>query len=130
MARIHHDVHFPATPARVYRALLDADQHAAFTGAPAQITAEPGGAFACYGGRVHGRTLELVPERRIVQAWRSGDWPEGVWSTIRFELAAEGGGTRVSFDHDAVPDESQAHIDQGWHARYWEPLRDWLASTT
>jgi len=130
MARIHHDVTFPAAPAAVYRALLDANEHAAFTGAPAEIGAAPGDAFACYGGRVHGRHLELVPDTRIVQAWRSGDWPEGAYSILRFELTAEGNGTRLRFEHDAIPDDAAEHIDRGWVARYWDPLRAWLSRST
>src|SRR6202035_1501783 len=75
---IHHEVEFRASPQRIYKALLDSKQLSAFTARPAQIRAQAGGAFNCFGGRVVGRNIELVPDQRIVQAWRLTEWPEGL----------------------------------------------------
>ena len=126
MPKLHHEVTFAAPPARVYRALMDSAQHAAFTGAAATVSPEVGGAFSAHEGHVEGRNVELVPDRRIVQTWRTRGWPEGVWSLIRYELVADGAGTRLSFDHDAIPDGESEHLDAGWKARYWEPLAKYL----
>ena len=129
MPSIRHDLTFPAPPARVYAALTDPQQHGAFTGAPAEGGPVPGGAFSAYGGRVVGRHLELVPNERIVQAWRSADWPAGTWTLLRFELSAVAEGTRLAFVQDAIPEASVAHLDQGWHDRYWKPLHAWLTAS-
>jgi len=126
MPRIHQEVTFAAPPAKVYQALIDPAEHARFTGAPAEISPEEGGRFSVYGGKVLGRNLELVPDRRIVQAWRTADWPDGVYTLARFELRDEGGTTRLVFDQDAVADDAVAHLDPGWHRMYWEPLRRYL----
>jgi activator of HSP90 ATPase len=125
---IHQQVDLKAAPDRVYEALLDDKQFAAFSGAPAQIQREAGGAFTLAGGRVVGRNIELVPNRRIVQAWRQVMWPEGVYSIVRFELSALDPGTRIVFDQNGFPPQyRQAQID-GWPKFYWTPLRKYLES--
>jgi uncharacterized protein YndB with AHSA1/START domain len=126
MAKLHHEVMFAAAPSKVYRALLDSSEHAAFTGAPAQIGDREGDSWSAYGGKISGRQLELVEGTRIVQSWRAGNWPSGAHSVVRFELTPEGSGTKLVLEHDAVTDEQAPHIDGGWAKMYWEPLRKYL----
>ena len=123
---IHQEVVFPVSPARVYEALIDSRKHSEFTGAPATISREAGGEIATHGGAIQGRNIELVPNRRIVQAWRAKDWGEGVYSVVRYELTPEGSHTRLVLDHSAFPDAEKSHLESGWHAMYWEPLAKYL----
>ena len=127
MPDLHHEVTFNAPAAKIYRALLDSAQHAAFTGAPAEISSAEGGTFSAHGGMVHGRNVALVPDACIVQAWRIKNWPDGVFSIARFELREEGGTTRLVFDQAGIPDAALEHIDGGWKKMYWEPLTRYLA---
>ena len=90
---IQHTVLIRATPKHVYDALMNQKKHTQFTGEPARIRAKAGAAFTCYGGYINGVTLELEPARRIVQAWRSRDWPSGHYSIVTFALAKRSGGT-------------------------------------
>jgi len=124
---IHHEVSFRATPDQVYRALMDSSEHAAFTGAPADVSPDEGGACSWYGGAVTGRNIELVPGERIVQVWRAKPWAAGVYSVIKFELRADGDGTKVVLDHTGHPDGSGEHLSSGWHERYWKPLEAYFA---
>jgi uncharacterized protein YndB with AHSA1/START domain len=125
---IHQEVVFKASPKRVYEALLDAKQFSEFTGAgPAEIRREAGGAFTCFGGKITGRNIELVPNQRIVQAWRAGNWPDGVYSVVKFELAAQGSDVKLTFDQAGFPDDAREMLDGGWSKMYWEPLRKYLA---
>ncbi len=124
---IHQEEDFNASPQRIYEALLDAKQFSAFSGGrPAEVHREVGGAFSLFAGHIVGRNLELVPNRRIVQAWRVASWPEGVYSIARFELMGHGSGTRVIFDHTGFPPELAEHLESGWQANYWKPLRKYL----
>ncbi|MGH7004168.1 MAG: SRPBCC family protein [Alphaproteobacteria bacterium] len=128
MSAIHQEVVFKASPERVYTALTDAKQFSALTGgAPAEISREAGGSFSCFGGQVVGRNLELVPNRRLVQAWRAGNWGEGIYSVVKFEIEGKGAETRLVFDQSGVPEDAKVHLEQGWHAMYWEPMRKYLA---
>jgi activator of HSP90 ATPase len=135
---IHQEVVFKAPAKRVYDALTDAGQFqkvqllAGITGLdiagnPAVINREPGGSFALFGGYVTGRQLELVPDQRIVQAWRAGSWQPGAYSIVRFELTDQGGTTKLVFDHTGFPAGTGDHLASGWKEHYWEPLQKFLA---
>ena len=121
---IHQELDLAVSPARVYAALLDAHQFRELTGGQAtEIQPEAGGVFSCFGGHIVGRNVELVPDRRVVQAWRVVTWPEGVYSIARFELKPQGAGTRLIFDHTAFPAGQRDHLAAGWEEHYWGPLR-------
>jgi activator of HSP90 ATPase len=124
---IRQTVTLAAAPRRVYGALLDEHRHSAFTGEAAVISRRVGGAFTCYGGYITGYHLELVPQRRIVQAWRSRNWPAGAYSVVTFELSRlKGGRTRLAFTQVGVPAFDRRAKSGGWRSRYWKPLRAYL----
>src|SRR5882724_6583502 len=121
---IHQEIEFDANLQRVYAALTDAAQFSALTGgAPAEISREAGGTFSCFGGAIVGRQVELAPDQRVVQAWRAGNWPAGVYSIVKFELQAAGARTRLVFDQSGFPEAEATHLADGWHKMYWEPMR-------
>jgi len=121
---IRHIVTVGAPPGAVYAALVNEGEHARFTGEPATISRKVGGSFTCYGGHLTGINLELVPSRRIVQAWRARDWPAGVHSIVSFTLSRKAGGrTRILFTHVGVPASEFKGIDKGWRTFYWKPLK-------
>jgi activator of HSP90 ATPase len=124
---IHQELVFETTPARLYELLTDAEQFSKMSGgAPAEIEPNAGGAFSCFGGMILGRNVECVPGERVVQAWRVKLWEPGAYSMVRFELRPEGTGTRVILDHAGFPDGQAEHLDKGWYANYWEPIRKTL----
>lgn len=125
---IHQKVKIPASPAAVFEALTNSQQFAAMTGGrAADISTEEGGAFSMFGGDIKGRNVELVSGKRVVQAWRSHVWPEGVYSLVSFSLAGEGQGTRLVFDQVGYPKEAHEMLDTGWPKMYWEPMSAMLA---
>ncbi len=125
---IQQEVAFKASPKRVYDALLDSKQFSEFSGgAPAEISRDPGGVFSCFGGMITGRNIELIPDQRIVQAWRAGNWPEGVYSIVQFELKAQGSESRLSLLHSGFPEGNGEHLESGWHKMYWDPLKKYLS---
>ncbi len=124
---LHQEVELKASPQKIYEILLDSKQFAAFTGMPAEISRDPGGAFSMFGGMIMGRNVELVGNERIVQAWRPGSWSPGVYSIVRFELKGDGAQTTLILDHTGFPEGNFAHLDSGWYARYWNPLQKFLA---
>jgi activator of HSP90 ATPase len=122
MSNIHRELTFSAAPARIYEALVAAQRFGELTGAPASGDATEGAAFSVFGGHITGRHVELVPGQRVVQAWRAKTWPEGLYSIVRFELQAEGSGTKLVFDHDGFPADMKEHLAKGWQANYWDKL--------
>jgi uncharacterized protein YndB with AHSA1/START domain len=127
-----------AVPQRIYDALTDASlfqKVESLSGAmksvdinshPAVISRDPGGAFSLFGGYIVGRQIELVPNQRIVEAWRTMSWAPGLYSIARFELAAEGSSTRLVFDHAGFPTGTAEQLAAGWKSNYWEPLEKFL----
>lgn len=124
---IRHEVMLPASPQRVYEVLTDSRQFGDATGDRAEIGQGAGAAFSCFGGRITGRHIELIPSERVVQAWRSRSWDPGAYSIVRFELKPEGSGTRVSFSHAGFPDGEFDHLSLGWRKMYWDKLQDYFA---
>jgi activator of HSP90 ATPase len=135
---IHQEITFNVPASRIYAVLthaalfqhleslsqamksLDINAH------PARISSEPGGAFSLFAGYIVGRQIELVPGRRIVQAWRVASWMPGSYSLARFELIEQSPITRVVFDHTGFPTGNAEHLAAGWYANYWEPLHKML----
>ena len=64
----------------------------------------------------------------LVQAWRPADWPEGVYSIVRYDFAETDGGTTLSVTHSAIPDGAAEHLAEGWRTMYWGPLATYLAN--
>ncbi|MGA2886593.1 MAG: SRPBCC family protein [Terracidiphilus sp.] len=124
---IHYEIEFHPSPQRLYNAILDQKQFVAFSGLPATIDPTPGGAFSMFGGRIVGRTVELVPNQRIVQAWRPTHWDAGIYSIVHFEFNPRAAETTLIFDHTGFPAGEYDHLDSGWHSHYWEPLKKFLA---
>jgi activator of HSP90 ATPase len=124
---LHQEVDFKAAPQRIYDALLDSKQFTAFSGAPAEISREVGGAFSLFGGLIVGRNVELIPNKLIVQAWRPSNWNLGQYSLVRIELKEHAGQTQLILDHTGFSEGDFRHLNAGWHEHYWEPLKRFLA---
>jgi activator of HSP90 ATPase len=121
---ITQSVSIKASAAKIYEALTSADHFSKFSGAPAEISADEGGAFSCFGGEIAGQNIELLPNERVVQSWRVVNmWPEGVYSTVRFDLSESGDTTTVTLEQTGHPDDATDHLEPGWHKMYWDPLK-------
>jgi activator of HSP90 ATPase len=118
---------FPIPPEDLYRAWLDSEEHAEMTGSAAEIDPVVGGAFSAWDGYITGKTVELVPERRIVQEWRTTDFPEGSppsLVTLVFEKTKTG--SRLRLDHTRVPDGQSGEYKQGWDDFYFTPMKEYF----
>jgi activator of HSP90 ATPase len=137
---IRQEVVLDASPQRVYRALTTTKDFDMITrlsdgaalldaaGAkPTSISTEVGGAFTLFGGYITGRHLEMLPNERLVQAWRAGSFKAGGYSIAAFYLSAESGKTKLNFEQRGFPDGNGISLAPGWHSHYWEPLAKYLA---
>ena len=130
--------HLPAKPEEVYRAWLDGAEHSAFTGGKAEV--EPTGGRALHRlGRLHrgphpgaGAALRRTGYRgarlRILQAWRTTEFPEGSPdSRLEVLLEKSRGGTRITLRHSDIPAGQGAEYQQGWEEHYFTPLKRYFA---
>jgi uncharacterized protein YndB with AHSA1/START domain len=113
-----------AKPGEVYKAWLDSEEHTAFIGAEANIDGRVGGAFTAWGDYIQGTTLELEDGKRIVQSWRTVDFPSSAPDS-RLEVLLEPveGGTRLTLIHSEIPDGMGDEYHQGWIDNYFEPMK-------
>lgn len=112
----------PASPERVYTAWLDAKQHGAMTGSNA--TDEGDGRFTAWDGYISGRTVSHVPHSKIIQAWRTTEFPSDhpdSMLTLQFEAAE--GGTKVSVTQENLPDGQGYSYLKGWDEFYFSPMK-------
>ena len=131
---IHQDVDFKISPHKLYQALLSSKEFSAstkrsfdaFSEKSAAIDSVIGGSFSLFDGHIVGRILELVPDHRIVEAWRVVDWDAGKYSIVKFELTSQGSGTHLSFDHIGFPEGLKEHLATGWQQHYWDALNSYF----
>jgi uncharacterized protein YndB with AHSA1/START domain len=129
MARtVSFAVALPASAARLFSMYLDPKQHAAFTGAPVKIAARPGAPFAAFGGALSGTILQVVPNRLIVQSWRSTHFAkQDIDSTLVLSFWPKGRGAQIELTHVNIADSDFAGVSEGWSKYYWIPWRAYLA---
>jgi uncharacterized protein YndB with AHSA1/START domain len=132
---IKQRVKFKADPATVYDLLADSRKHTAFTGRQATISTKIGGAFSL--GKSDGKSdgesdvtginVDLVPGRRIVQAWRHRRFPEGIFSMAAVTLTpTPDGGTQLVLVHRGVPKDLIPETEQAWRDQYWSRIKTYL----
>jgi activator of HSP90 ATPase len=115
---------FPDVSAeQIYRSWLNSKAHSSFTGSPAQIDGRIGGMFTAWDGYISGRTLEMEPYRRILQAWRTTEFPEDSPDS-RLEIIIEEakGGTKITLRHTEIPAGQGDNYREGWEEYYFLPM--------
>lgn len=117
-----------ASPELVYATWLSSLGHAEMTGAGARVVPGVGGKFSAWDGYIWGITLELEPNARIVQSWRTLEFPGDAKDSrleVRLEQAPEG--CRVTLIHGSIPAGQGESYRQGWYDHYFDPMRAYFA---
>jgi activator of HSP90 ATPase len=127
---IEQSISFDATPAKLYDLFMDSAKHTAATGMPAKVSRKSGGKWSAFSGMILGKNLVLIPNRMIVQTWRSSEWkkrdPDSIL-VVSFEKSASGG-AHVHLTHVGVPEYDHQGVTDGWVKFYWEPWKAYLAA--
>ncbi len=117
----------PAPPEKVFRAWLSSDGHAGMTGSAARVEPRVGGAFTAWDGYITGKTTALKPYTRIVQAWRTSEFPDDCPdSQIEIVLEAVEGGTKLTLTHTNIPEGQADSYRSGWDESYFQPMKEWF----
>lgn len=125
---IHQEVTINAAPKAVFDILMSEQKFSAMTGGrKANISSDVGGAVSLFDGAISAINVELVSGTRVVQAWRSNDWPEGIYSIVRFDLNADGDKTKLVFDQAGHPEAATEMLSGGWHQMYWDSMNAMLS---
>lgn len=120
----------PAAPEDIYLGWLSSREHSAFTGSPAEIDSRLGGKFTAWDGYIQGTTLELEPYQRIVQSWRTTEFPAGSPdSQLEVQLEAVEDGTKLTLIHTEIPDGQGQTYYSGWEDFYFKPMMEYYSKT-
>jgi activator of HSP90 ATPase len=117
----------PAKSKDIFKAWLSSEGHTAMTGSPAKVDGKVGGAFSAWDGYIFGKTLELESPRRIVQAWRTSEFPEDAPdSRVEILLEEVKSGTKLTLLHSEMPEDQVESYKQGWEDFYFKPMREYF----
>ncbi len=117
-----------ASAQQVYEAWLSSAEHGAMTGGAARIDPNIGGKFSAWDGYISGTTLELEPYRRIVQSWRTVEFPaEAPDSRLEILLEESADGTRLTLRHSEIPAGQGSSYESGWVDNYFDPMKDYFS---
>lgn len=116
--RVVHEVRYPHSVERVWRALTDPAELAAWPmpndfalreGARFRLDARPEHAapFEC-------EVLEIDPPRRLRTRWIVA----GHATTVTFELRPDGPDTVLRVEHDGLPPDEQRKFNGGWGTKF------------
>ena len=118
----------PGPPEKIYTAWLDSNEHGLFTGSPANIDPQIGGEFTAWDGYIQGKTLELEPGKRILQSWRTTEFPDtSPDSLLEVIFEPDPAGTRLTLLHTNIPDGQSDQYRQGWLDYYFQPMREYFS---
>jgi len=116
-----------ATPEQIYQAWLSTKGHSDMTGSRAEVESKVKGKFTAWDGYISGKTLELKPFSRIVQAWRTTEFPEGSPdSRVEILLEPISDGTRITITHSNIPQGQADDYKQGWQDFYFIPMKSYF----
>ena len=118
---------FKTTASEIYNAWLSSGGHSTITGSPANIDSKVGGKFTAWDGYIFGTILELTPNQRIVQAWRTSEFADDAPDS-RLEILFDDveGGVKLTLTHSDMPEDQVDSYRQGWDDFYFTPMREYF----
>jgi uncharacterized protein YndB with AHSA1/START domain len=127
MEKLTAEVELPVSPEKLFHAWLDGAEHSGFTGAAAEIDAKVGGTFTAWDEYISGTTVELDPPRRILQHWRTTEFPaDSPDSLLEILFVPVDGGTKLILNHTNIPDGQKDSYAQGWQDFYFTPMQEYF----
>ncbi len=120
---------FPAPVGIVYAAWLDSKKHSMMTGYAAEIDPRVGGKFNVWDDYITGTTTQLIPDKKIVQKWRTIDFPDELPdSKLEIIFDQLPNGTRLTLKHSNIPDGQGNEYKEGWKEYYFKPMKSYFSN--
>jgi activator of HSP90 ATPase len=106
-------------------AWLNSALHSAITGADAVCSIKEGHKFTAWDGYISGKNLKLVPNKKIIQTWRTTDFKaEDKDSRIEISLKDVENGCQMTLWHSKIPAQ-QPDYENGWIEYYIKPMTEY-----
>ncbi|MCB9231221.1 MAG: SRPBCC domain-containing protein [Bacteroidia bacterium] len=126
LERLEVSTVLPISREELYNGWLDSEEHSEFSGGTAEIDPTEGGRFTAWEGYIEGKNLILEPYSRIVQAWRTSEFPEtSEDSRLEILLDETEEGTRITLVHTEIPEGLGERFETGWVDHYFMPMAEY-----
>lgn len=127
--KITMSVVLPATPEKIYQAWLNSKEHKAFTGSAAKFSAKVNSDFTAWDKYISGKILELDENKRILQSWRTTEFPKGAEdSLLEILFEAKGKSCKLSLKHWNIPEGQTRKYKEGWNDFYFDPMKEYFSN--
>jgi activator of HSP90 ATPase len=118
---------FNARAETIFKAWLSTQGHTLMTGSPAKINGLANGEFTAWDGYIWGTFLELEPNKRILQLWRTGEFPEDAEdSQVEILLEDIDSKTKLTLIHTKIPEDQVDSYKTGWLDFYFKPMKEYF----
>jgi activator of HSP90 ATPase len=118
---------FPVSAKKLYDAWLNSSAHSNFTGSKAHIEPRSGAPFSAWNGYISGTNIILQPYGRIVQNWRTTDFPDGAPdSKLEILFEKHNNGTKLTIIHSHIPFGDEKKYEKGWKEYYIKPMKQYF----
>lgn len=118
---------FNASAETIFKAWLSTQGHTLMTGSRAKINGLANGEFTAWDGYIWGTFLELEPNKRILQLWRTGEFPEDAEdSQVEIILEDIDSKTKLTLIHTKIPEDQVDSYKTGWLDFYFKPMKEYF----
>jgi len=119
----------PTSPSILFNAWINSKEHSAFTGDSASCSNQEGGKFLIANEYISGRNLELNYPNRILQSWKTKDFPESAENSfIEVFFTDSTKGCRLKIKHSNIPEGQGEKYKEGWKEFYFKPMKEYYKS--
>jgi len=120
---------FNASAEPIYKAWLSTNGHTQMTGSPAKVDGVLNGAFTAWDGYIWGTFLDLEENKKIVQLWRTSEFPDDADdSHVEILFDEKDGKTKLNLIHSNMPEDQVDGYKTGWEDFYFKPMREFFGS--
>ncbi|MCX6150474.1 MAG: SRPBCC domain-containing protein [Ignavibacteriales bacterium] len=124
LEKIKTSVTISTTPEILYKAWLNSKEHSAFTGGKAVVSSKVGAGYTAWNGYISGKNILLYSNKKIIQSWRSTDFPAGCPdSRLEIIFGATKTGTKITLIHSDLPEGQGNDYKKGWKDFYFQPMK-------
>jgi activator of HSP90 ATPase len=109
---------------KIWAALTEPNEIAAWGGGPAKMSVDEDAKFSLWGGDIWGKNINVVPEKKLVQEWFGGEWPKP--SILTILLKEKKGVTEIKITHAGMPSDEFQDVADGWKDYYLGPMKEYL----
>lgn len=127
MESLKMSVTLPVKADKLYKAWLTSKEHAAFTGGAAKVSSKVGGKFTAWDEYISGKNTELKANKKIVQTWRTSEFPEDAPDSIlEIDFEEKNGKTKLNLYHYNLQKGDAKKYRDGWRDYYFEPMKQYF----